>query len=326
MNRMRRYILLVSIVWMSAVVTAQDLGLTKIPSWLTFPPDEHPGWRWETVAGVDFDSQGNLYISSRGGTAPPLTVWKPDGTLLRVFPGPEVLTWDHYVEIDRENNDIVWWAVEGDNVVYKMDQDGNVLLTLGTLGKDGSDATHFRGVTDVAWGPSGDLYVTDGARKKTCRVVKYDKDGNFIKAWGSMGTGDGQFYYPHSVYVTSDERVLVCDRNNGRIHVYDKDGNLLEYWSDFTKPYGIRRHKDGGFYVSEGSEDRICKIDIHTGNVLGYQEGGFNNAHSIAMDPVSGDLVCGYHQGHVERFRVRATTGGGVSLFQDQLHTCPAQE
>ncbi|MHC4074090.1 MAG: NHL repeat-containing protein, partial [Planctomycetota bacterium] len=232
MNRMRIYILLSSIVWMSAVVTAQDVGLTKIANWLKFPPDEHPGWSWETIAGVDFDSQGNLYISSRGGTAPPLTVWKHDGTLLRVFPGPKVLTWDHYVEIDRENNDIVWWAVEGDNVVYKMNQDGNVLLTLGTLGVDGSDATHFRGVTDVAWGPTGDLYVTDGARKITCRVVKYDKDGNFIKDWGSMGTGDGQFYYPHSVYVTSDERVLVCDRNNGRIHVYDKDGNLLEYWND----------------------------------------------------------------------------------------------
>ena len=67
MNRMRIYILLSSTVWMSAVVTAQDLGLTKITNWLKFPPDEHPGWSWETVAGVDFDSQGNLYISSRGG-------------------------------------------------------------------------------------------------------------------------------------------------------------------------------------------------------------------------------------------------------------------
>ncbi len=95
MTRMRLYILLSSIVCMSTVATAQELGLKKITNWLKFPPVEHPGWSWKTVAGVDFDSKGNLYISSRGGTTPPLTVWKPDGTLLRVFPGPKVLTWDH---------------------------------------------------------------------------------------------------------------------------------------------------------------------------------------------------------------------------------------
>ena len=132
----------------------------------------------------------------------------------------------------------------------------------------------------------------------------YDKDGNHIKTWGGKeGQGDLQFNYPHSIFVTDDQRVIVPDRNNGRIHVYDLDGKFIEYWNNFTKPYHIRRHKDGGFFVSEGSTDKICKIDINTGKVLGYQKGGFDNAHSIAIDPVSGDLVCGYHQGYIKRFK-----------------------
>ncbi len=306
MKRLQVFVALLSIVWMSTVVNAQDLGLKEIPNWLKFPPKEHPDWTWEQVVGVDFDSKGNLYISSRRGTAPPLTVWKPDGTLLRVFPGPKVNSWDHYVEIDREHDDIVWWAIEGDNVVYKMDQDGKVLLTLGTLGKDFANTenpSHFSGVSDVAWDADGNLYVSDGARKIFCRVHKYDKDGNHIKTWGGEeGQGHLQFNYPHSIFVTDDQRVIVPDRNNGRVHVYDLDGNFIEYWNHFEKPYQIRESKYGEFFVSEGTTDRIDKIDIKTGEILGWQKGGFNNAHSFAICPITGDMLCGMMQGSVKRF------------------------
>ncbi|MFC2113110.1 6-bladed beta-propeller [Bacteroidota bacterium] len=284
-----------------------NLGYTNVQNWLQFPPPEHPDWEFDgVVAGVGVDSKGNVYISHRGDNAPRLTVWNPDGSFLRVFPGPETMR-PHYIEFDE--NDNIWWVDDGGDCIHKITQEGKILMTLGEYGVPGDDDYHFSGVTDIGWDLDGNLYVTDGDRDNR-RVLKYNKDGKFIKKWGSKGQDVGQFDYPHSIFVDSKETVFVCDRNNFRIQVFDKEGNQEANWTHIGRVYQIVEDVNGEYFVSDGFTGRITKFR-RNGTVIGFfetpdkalgEKGGLKNAHSLAICP-NGDLITGTYEGWVERWK-----------------------
>ena len=58
--------------------------------------------------------------------------------------------------------------------------------------------------------------------------MKFSKDGKFIKAWGKMGSGPGEFNTPHSLAVDSKGHVFVADRGNNRIQIFDQDGKFID--------------------------------------------------------------------------------------------------
>ncbi len=286
-----------------------DLGYTNVPNWLKFPPADHPDWKWDdTVASVAVDSKDNVYVSHRGDSTPRLTVWKPDGSFLRIFPGPKP-DWPHYVKVDK--NDNVWLVDARANCIYKMSQKGEVLLTLGEPGVSGHDNYHFEFPSDITFDPSGNLYVTDGGtttpRPNNCRVMKYDSTGKFITKWGSIGQKIGQFDYAHSILADSKGDIFVCDRNNWRIQVFEKDGNQEANWTHIGRVYQICEDKNGDYFISDGVTGRVTKIK-RDGSVIGFFEapsgerGGLINAHSLTICS-NGDLITGTYQGWVERWK-----------------------
>jgi peptidylamidoglycolate lyase len=92
----------------------------------------------------------------------------------------------------------------------KLDPSGNVLLVLGRINTGAKANWLFNRPADVAFANNGDIYVADGYGNS--RVVKFDRDGNYIKAWGKYGAGIGEFNLPHSVAVDKEGRVYVGDR------------------------------------------------------------------------------------------------------------------
>jgi len=63
----------------------------------------------------------------------------------------------------------------------------------------------FNRQTDVAWDAAGNIFVSDGY--VNARVAKFDKNGKFIKSWGSSGTAPGQFRIAHSIAVDAKGNV-----------------------------------------------------------------------------------------------------------------------
>ncbi|UCD30254.1 MAG: hypothetical protein JSV03_07235, partial [Planctomycetota bacterium] len=112
-----------------------------------------------------------------------------------------------------------------------------LLMTLGCLDKPGCDETHLNGPTDIAFGPQHDIFVSDGYGNN--RVVHFDSNGRFIKAWGELGVERGQFSLPHCIGVDSQGHVYVGGRNNVRVQVFDADGNFLDEWRNLIVPWGI---------------------------------------------------------------------------------------
>jgi DNA-binding beta-propeller fold protein YncE len=157
--------------------------------------------------------------------------------------------------------------------VLKLSPDGRVLLTLGKEGVAGTGPDAFDRPTGVAVAPNGDIFVSDGhAPNKfgTARVVKFSKDGRFIKSWGRKGSAPGEFDEPHDIFVGGSRGwVYVADRINNRIQVFDQDGKFIAAWKQFGQPSSVFVGKDDTIYVGAAFPDPSAKKGELRGIIIG---------------------------------------------------------
>ena len=229
-------------------------GYTVDPSW----PRKPAGTEWGAISGIAVDALDFVYVFTRG--TPPVQVYDTQGNFLRSW-GGELVGKAHHLKIDHEGN--IWLADIGHHVVMKCTPEGELLLTLGTKGVRGCDATHFNKPTDVAITSSGDIFVCDGYGND--RIVHFDKQGKYVKEWGELGTKPGQFSTPHAIAVDSQGRLYVADRNNVRVQVFDQRGKLLDVWNNLLVPWGFWVTKQDDIWICGSSPMRWRPEDIALG-------------------------------------------------------------
>ena len=114
---------------------------------------------------------------------------------------------------------------------------------LGPPGPPGSGipGDSFVRTADVAWDRAGNIYVADGyaSGTGTARVAKFDKDGHFVKSWGSRGTENGQFNSLRGIALDAKGNVYVADAGNKRIQVFDGDGTFKMQIANIGMPSAI---------------------------------------------------------------------------------------
>jgi hypothetical protein len=196
------------------------------PNW----PQKPAEFKWAAVPGVAVDKDDNVWMFTR--TTPAIQVYAPDGHYLF---GWGDTTGSHFLRIDHEG--FIWTSDVGKHVVQKHERDGRVLMTLGIEGEAGTDDHHFFKPTDVAFSSKGDIFVSDGYGN--ARIVHFTKNGEFVKAWGALGTADGQFSIPHSIAIDSKDRIYVADRNNARVQIYNMSGEFLDSWKNLCVPWEV---------------------------------------------------------------------------------------
>ena len=125
-------------------------------------------------------------------------------------------------------------------------------MTLGKAGVAGNGPDEFNAPSAVVVAPNGDIFVADGHGGNTnARIVKFSKDGKFIKAWGKKGSAQGEFDIPHALAMDSRGRLFVGDRQNNRIQIFDQDGNYIDQWFQFSRPSGVFIDKNDIIYVAD---------------------------------------------------------------------------
>ena len=284
--------------------------------------------------------------------APPVIELDPDGNIVNSWGsatlGPEgrsaVLPDNtHGCFVDYEDN--IWVGGNSDGVVQKWTHDGQtMLLQIGTKGicdgpatlspdspyptcgapGNNSSRTLLNEAADVSVDPNpdpvtgerGSVYVADGYGNH--RIVVFNSQGEYLRQWGSAGTGSGQFYptgggHPHCVALSNDGLLYTCDRQANRIQVFDRVGNLKRIISVIppgTSPSGgvtvERSVSDIAFsrdpdqtliYVvyygcgcASPEGGRVYIISRETGAIVGRiggpgaEGGNFLSAHSISLD------------------------------------------
>jgi DNA-binding beta-propeller fold protein YncE len=256
-----------------------ELPYRVVPNFFKLPKGAIAG----EASAVAVNSKGHIFLFQR--TKPMLAEYDAQGNFIQSI-GDGLFSHPHGLRIDADDN--LWTTDDGSHLVLKLDPSGNVLLVLGRVNTGAEANWLFNKPADVAFAKNGDIYVADGYGNS--RVVKFDRDGDFIKAWGKYGTGIGEFNLPHSVAVDNQGRVYVGDRENQRIQIFDAEGKFIQQWTDIGYPYGLSITPDQHVWMVDGGYDRIVELD-QNGKILGafgepgHKPGQFAWAHFMAMGP-----------------------------------------
>jgi DNA-binding beta-propeller fold protein YncE len=214
------------------------------------------------VADVAVGPGNGVYIVTRRPSR--ILAYAPDGTFLRSW-GQDILSVrPHGITVGPDGT--VYCVDEGSHAVARFRPDGEFLGWIGIPGlpaDTGLDASlglaaqaasiqragpPFNRPTQLAVGPDGDLYVSDGYGNAS--LHHFDPTGRWLNTWGGPGSQAGEFRCPHHVVVSADERVFVSDRENGRVQIFDPAGRLLDVW-ELQRPAAIAISTAGMVFVAE---------------------------------------------------------------------------
>lgn len=247
-------------------------------------------------ASVAFDSKGHMFILNRGPQ--PLMEFDANRKFIRTVGEGLTLTRAHGMRIDRDDN--IWVTDVGGHVVMKLNPQGQILLTLGTKGQAGewNEAAQSRRLNepnDLAIARNGDIFIVQGhtAGKGDPRVLKFDKNGAFVKSWGGHGTEPGKFEVAHGIALDAKGLLWVADRENQRIQVFDDDGKFIRELKYAGLPCSLQIG-DQAIYMVNGFAGQLLRLDLN-GKVMaavgkaGKGLGEFGEAHFVAVSP-KGDI------------------------------------
>jgi len=286
----------------SAPINSAPNPYRSVENWAKLPD----GRSWGSTSGVGIDPDGtSVWVAERCGAFAPPSLMKPgtpfacdgsnlppilkfdaSGTLVKSF-GTGLLLFPHGLTVDREGN---VWVTDGlgkdgkGHQVFKFSPDGKVLLTLGKAGVAGDGPDEFNAPSAVVVAPNGDIFVADGHGGNTnARIVKFNKDGKFIKTWGKKGAGPGEIDIPHAIAMDSRGRLFLGDRQNNRIQIFDQDGNYLDQWPQFSRPSGVFIDKSDVIYVADSWSESVAKN--HDGWKRGIRVGRVSDGAVTAFIP-----------------------------------------
>jgi hypothetical protein len=359
---MKRPLIAVVLTLIGAPAFAQQAtpGLQDAPSipfesvpFLKLTPDRNLG----EVLGVAINSKGHVVVLNHPGNANAGPVYGNSTTQLLEFDekghfvreighGVYGLAYAHSVRFDKYDN--LWVVDKATMSVMKFNPEGMVVMNLGRR-DEGPDEPRYRhanppptpvdamfnGSTDVAWDAGDNIYISDGYFNS--EIAKFDKNGNWIKRWGSAGKGGahanenpGQFSNPHNIGIDRQGKVYAADRGNRRIQVFDLDGNF-EKFIFLNVPYDKTRHPVLGnmpadrpdetspwticitntptqyLYTSDSEPGRIYKLSVPDGKILGvlgksgHELGQFSWVHGLACPDENTLLVADMNNWRVQK-------------------------
>jgi hypothetical protein len=267
---------------------------------LPLMPDGHTIGETE---GVALNSRKHLFVytrsgnagSARGATAAELFEFDQNGKYVKEW-GQNAygFSFAHAIKFDKDDN--LWVVDEGSNMVMKFNPQGLVTMVLGrkdesidylerfleegdhiergATARPGAGAGrggNFGRPTDVAFDTQGNVFVADGYDNS--RVVKFTRDGDFVKSIGSRGNAPGQFNTPHTIANDAKGNIYVGDRGNQRIQVFDPDLNPVRLISNVRAPWAVcitpPNAQGQQFLYSAEAGGKIYKEDLE-GNLLGW--------------------------------------------------------
>src|SRR6185503_10158288 len=136
----------------------------------------------------------------------------------------------------------------------------------------------FRQPTDVAWDSAGNIYISDGYVNS--RVAKYDKNGDWVKSWGSKAvngntpTGDRLkelIGAPNSLCIPPGGQVMFVGETTfpGRVFKVSLDGKVLgvigrsgRQLKQFSGAHALACPSETEIYVAETSNWRVQKLTL----------------------------------------------------------------
>jgi hypothetical protein len=277
-----------------------------------------------TRTGHPYGTLGDNRTFYRGGSR--LFQFDPAGKFVREL-GQDVYGFNAAFGLRIDPQDNIWTIDEGANQVVKFDSEGRVALVLGRKPEaigvrprqapgggggpggggpgpgpgagpgpggaganrrpgEGIPGSSFSRPSDVTWDKAGNIYVADGMGTNN-RVAKFDKDGRFLKHWGSTGSEPGQFQGVKAIAIDAQGDVYVADAGNKRIQVFDAEGTFKRQFAGVGTPLTMcmTRGASQVLYVSHsGDPDGMEDAAIYKVRLDGTVIGKFGSAGKLPRE------------------------------------------
>lgn len=189
----------------------------------------------------------------------------------------------------------------------------------------------FTSAGPIATTANGDVLVAD---ESAHRIVELSPSGAVARAWGSAGSGNGQFNGQESpsiggIAVAPSGNIYASDTWNGRIQEFSPSGVFIRAWGqqnlgqtnlkpdDFYGPRGMAVGPDGNVYVADTGHKRVQVfsadgVSVRSIGQAGVLPGQLNEPSSVAVDPSGRVFVADFWNSRVQVF---SATGSYQSKF-----------
>jgi hypothetical protein len=276
------------------------------------------------AAGVATNSKGRIFVYTRTGDPYATTgtsrtfvhggsrLFEFDATgkfVREIGQGIYGFLFAQAVRIDPQDN--IWVVDRGSSQVIKFDPDGRVAMLMGRKPEAvfvggrgeggrggggggrgpagppgaGSPGDLFNQPTDVTWDAEGNIFVADGLGNS--RIAKFDKNGRFLKTWGSKGSEPGQFDMLQSLATDAQGNLYAADRGNKRIQVFNSNGDAKMQISNIGAPWAICISPGSHPYLYSSNSNETNSMDngeVYKLELDGRVVGKFGRAGKLAKE------------------------------------------
>jgi len=298
-----------------------------------------------TRTGHPYATLGDNRTFYRGGSR--LLEFEASGKFIREL-GQDVYGFNTAFGLRVDPQDNVWTIDQSASQIVKFDSQGRVTLVLGRKPEainvrpatppaggppaaapaagaraggppaspgSGIPGSTFSQPTDVAWDRAGNIYVADGVGT-TNRIAKFDKDGKFIRQWGSTGSEPGQFNGVKALAIDAQGNVYAADLGNKRIQVFDADGLFKSQFGNVGTPTALCMTSGPTqyLYVSHvGDQSGMDDATIYKVQLDGKVVGRFGSAGKLPKEfGVANSIDCRSENellvGEMSNWRVQKVT------------------
>ena len=275
------------------------------------------------------DSRGRILLLTNH-TKNNVLIYDKSGKLLESwgteYPGAHGLT------LSKENGEDFLFISDNDrHQVIKTTIDGRVVLTLDYPKESG----HYQKAeeyipTEVAIGPTGDIYVADGYGQQW--ITQYNHQGEYIRSFGGRGDGDENLQNAHGICLdtrSTTPSLIVSAREQNAFKRYSLSGEYLEsiplpgayvcrpvIHGDHLYAAVLKSRAYGddpsGFVTILNSDNKV--VSNLAGGQPKYQKGKpaemyqtikvFNYPHDVCVDSDENLYVAQWNSGHVYPFKL----------------------
>ena len=189
-----------------------------------------------------------------------------------------------------------------------------------TIGFLAATGRGFTNPVDMAINSQGVLYVLNRAGPETSvrlpskRVTMCTVDEQWLGEWGTGGHGDGEFWWPSSIAIDSQDRVYIADEGLQRVSSFDKDGTFLNQWGvkgtedgQLEYPSSIAFDSEENLWLTDSGNHRVQRFTkegkfISAWGKRGSESGEFQGPWGLALTETGDVYISDWGNDRIQRY------------------------